>query len=79
MHITNKTAVAATYSLWKGATGANAAGTELAIGVSVPANSSVDLYWQGGLRFDSTDFLVGGSGTTLSLVLTMTGEIGVAG
>jgi len=79
MHITNKTAGAVTYTLYKGATGGNAAGTELAVGVSVPANSSTQLYWQNGLRFDTADFLVGGASANTSLVITMTGEIGVAG
>jgi hypothetical protein len=41
LRITNKTGSAATFSLWLGATGANAAGTEV-IGQAqtVPANSS---------------------------------------
>jgi hypothetical protein len=78
VHISNKTAAAATFSLWKGATGANAAGTEfIGTGVSVPANSAVDYYGQ--WRFDSADFLVGGSGTTLALTITLGGELGAAG
>ena len=78
VHISNKTAAAATFSLWKGATGWNAAGTEfIGTGVSVPANSAVDYYGQ--WRFDSADFLVGGSGTTLALTITLGGELGAAG
>lgn len=77
IRIVNKTALAATVSLWKGATGANAAGTEvIAQGLSVPANSYVD--WFGLLRMDAADFLVGGSGTTLSLTIQGEGEIGVS-
>lgn len=78
LRISNKTAAAATFSLWLGATGANAAGTEV-IGTakSVPANDSVD--WYGILRLDVADFLVGGAGTATALTITGEGEIGVAG
>ena len=72
IHIANKTVSAATFSLWLGATGANAAGTELFNAVSVPANSVYD--WYGALKMLSTDFLVGGSGTATALSITITGE-----
>jgi hypothetical protein len=78
IHVSNKTGTAATVSLWKGATGANTGGTEfLWTGVSVPANSYIDAY--GSWRFDSGDFLVGGSGTATALTLTMEGEMGLSG
>jgi hypothetical protein len=78
IRITNKTGSAATFSLWKGATGGNVAGTEvIGTGVSVAANSSYD--WYGILRLDSADFLVGGAGTATALTLTAEGEIGVSG
>ena len=78
IRIVNKTASAATFSLWLGATGANAAGTEVVgIGQSVAANSSYD--WYGLLRLDAADFLVGGAGTATALTITAEGEIGVAG
>lgn len=78
IRIVNKTAATVTFSLWKGATGANTAGTEV-IGqaLSVPANSFFD--WVGIMRFDSTDFLVGGAGTATALSIQGEGEIGVAG
>jgi hypothetical protein len=76
IRISNKTGTAATFSLWLGATGANAAGTEvIGTGVSVPANSYVD--WYGALRMDAADFLVGGAGTTLALTIEGEGEIGL--
>lgn len=78
LRIVNKTGSAATFSLWLGATGANAAGTEVVgIGLSVAANSSYD--WYGIMRLDSTDFLVGGAGTGTALTITGEGEIGVSG
>lgn len=77
VRITNKLAVAATASFWLGATGANAAGTEvIAQGTPVPANSFLD--WVGMLRMDVADFLVGGAGTASALTFEAEGEIGVA-
>ena len=77
LRIVNKTATAATFTLYIGATGGNVAGTEfMGTAQSVPANSFVD--WYGALRLDTADFLVGGSGTTLALTLEGEGEIGVA-
>jgi hypothetical protein len=73
VHVANKTAGAVTFSLWLGATGANAAGTELFSAYSVPANSSYD--WYGALRMDSTDFLVGGASAATSLTITVEGEL----
>lgn len=78
IRIVNKTSSAATFSLWRGATGANSAGTEvIGTGKSVPANDAYD--WFGLMRLDTTDFLVGGSNTATALTIQMEGEIGVAG
>jgi len=76
IRIVNKTASAATFSLYIGATGANAAGTEfMGVGQSVPANSYVD--WYGMVRLDPADFLVGGAGTATALTLEAEGEVGI--
>ena len=76
LRIVNKTGTAATASLWVGATGANAAGTEvIAQATSVAANSYID--WYGQLRLDVADFLVGGAGTATALTIQGEGEIGV--
>lgn len=75
IHIANKTASAATFTLYLGATGANAAGTELFTAVSIAANSTYDYYCQ--LKMLSTDFLVGGAGTATALTITAEGEQGV--
>lgn len=76
IRVVNKTASAATFSLWLGATGANTAGTEV-IGqaLSVAANSAFD--WYGILRLDAADFLVGGAGTATALSIEGEGEIGL--
>lgn len=77
IRISNKTGSAATFSLWIGATGGNAAGTEfMGTAQSVPANSFVD--WYGMVRLDAADFLVGGASTNSALTLEAEGEIGVA-
>ena len=73
IHIANKTALAATFTLYLGATGANAAGTELFLGRSVAPNAEFEWY-PAGLKMTSTDFLVGGAGTTTSLTITLTSE-----
>ena len=76
--IVNKTGSAATFSLYLGATGANAAGTEvIGTALSVNANSRHDIYCA--LRLDSADFLVGGAGTATALTIAGEGEIGVSG
>lgn len=76
IRIVNKTGSAATFSLWIGATGGNAAGTEfMGIGTSVPANSYVD--WYGQLILKAADFLVGGAGTATALTLEAEGEVGL--
>lgn len=78
IRVVNKTSIPATISLWKGATGANSAGTEVVWqGTPVPANSFLD--WYGIMRFDAADFLVGGAGTATALSIQGEGEIGVSG
>lgn len=72
LHIANKTASAITFSLWLGATGANAAGTELFTAVTIAPNSYFD--WYGNLKMTSTDFLVGGASAATSLTITGMGE-----
>lgn len=76
IRLVNRTGAAITVTLYKGATGGSATGTELGFGaVSVPANQSVDDYSQ--IRLDSADFLTGvasASGVTINIAA----EIGLA-
>lgn len=74
INVCNKTAGAVTFSLWLGANGANAAGTELFTAVSVPANTTSVFYFSPGLKMTSTDFLVGGASAATSLTITGMGE-----
>lgn len=79
IRILNKTASPATFSLYIGATGANAPGTEfMGTGRSVAANSHEDWY-SPGVRLDAADFLVGGASANTTLTIQGEGEIGVSG
>ena len=73
--VCNKTAGAVTFTLYLGATGANAAGTELFLGESVPANTTRFYpFGQSGLKMTSADFLVGGASANTSLTIVGMGE-----
>ena len=73
----NKTNTPQSVSLFIGATGASAAGTEFAwAGTVIPANSALD--WYGRVRLDTADFLTGLAGASASVTLEAEGEIGVA-
>lgn len=87
IRVVNKTNGAVSFALWLGATGANAAGSEIiaggsanlgalnaGTGESVPANSHFD--WYGLLRVNVADFLVGGA-SAAGLTIQGEGEIGV--
>ena len=76
IHIANKTGVAATFTLYKGTTGANGAGTELWLGKSVAANDAFD--WYGLMRLEgAAGFIVGGSNTATALTFEAEGEVGL--
>lgn len=67
LRVVNKGAAAATFRLWLGATGANAAGTEIAYDISVPVGGEWN--WYGEKKLLSTDFLVGGASAATTLTL----------
>jgi hypothetical protein len=71
IHVANKL-LADTFTVYLGGTGANAAGTELFFQYPVAAKQSYDYYCA--LKLVSTDFLVGGAATTLTLVIEAEGE-----
>jgi hypothetical protein len=72
IHVVNKTGNTAHFSLWLGATGANAAGTELFNVQAVPANGTFDYYCT--MKLASTEYIVGGSDTATALTITIEGE-----
>ena len=73
IHIANVTAGAITFSLYVGATGGSAAGTQLFGGQSIAANSAFDYYCV--LKLLSTEFLSGVASAATSLVITVEGEL----
>lgn len=74
VHVVNRTGAAATFSLFVGATGGSAAGTEVVATLSVPANGVYDQYFAPGLKLLSTDFLSGIASAATTLVITVIGE-----
>jgi hypothetical protein len=74
--IVNKTAASHNFSLFVGATGGSAAGTEVVGSAKVIAANDV-FNWYGMLRLDSTDFLTGLADAAASLSITVEGDINV--
>lgn len=72
IHIANKTGTAATFSLYVGATGASAGGTELFKDFSVAANNVYDYCPL--LLLASTEFLTGVASAASTLTITVEGE-----
>lgn len=66
-------------SLWLGATGGSAAGTEVGWTAFPISSGSVADWYPDGLRIDVADFLTGLSDTATCLTIEGEGEIGVAG
>lgn len=73
IHVANDAAAGATYSLWVGLTGGEAAGTEIASLKALAASGTDDIYFPSGLRIATTDFLSGQASAT-TVVITVTGE-----
>jgi hypothetical protein len=76
IRIVNKTAGAVTFSLYLGATGGSAAGTEI-VGTakSVPANDAYD--WYGAMVVVAADFLTGLASANTSLTIEGEGTVAV--
>jgi hypothetical protein len=75
IRLNNKDNIAHVVTLYKGATGGSAGGTEFAFdAISVPAASSVD--WYGQARFDSTDFLTGVADLASKVTINIDAEVG---
>lgn len=72
IHVANVTTSAVTFTLYVGATGGSAAGTELFKTHSIAANSEFDYYCV--QRMDSTDFLSGLASAATSLTIVVEGE-----
>ena len=77
IRILNKSAAAASFSLYIGATGANAAGTEF-MGILTPIAAYSCIDWYGQIKLTNSDYLVGGASANSALTLTAEGEVGLA-
>ncbi len=73
LHVANVTGGAVTFTLYIGATGGSAGGTEIYKAVSIPANSSVDYYFGDGIEMLTTDFLTGLASASTSITITVLG------
>lgn len=71
IHVVNKDSSNHTFSLWLGATGATAAGTEIFSAQQVLATNVYD--WYGMLELGSSDFLVGIASAASELTITIMG------
>ena len=76
IRLVNKTNASHTVTLYKGATGANAAGTELCLAKVVPANDYIDMFFAP-FRLEGTNgFIVGGADAGTAITFIAFGEIG---
>lgn len=73
IHIANITGGAVTFSLFIGATGGSAAGTQLEGGYSIATVSDFDRYFSPGIKLVSTTFLTGIASAASSLVVSVFG------
>jgi hypothetical protein len=73
LHFTNKTGADATFSMYVGATGASAGGTEIFFTKTVKANDVYD--WYGALKLvGGTDFLTAVASAASTITVTVEGE-----
>lgn len=74
VRILNKTATAATFSLWLGASAANAAGTEY-IGSGLTVGPYLAYDYVGYDALESGDFVVGGASIATTLTMILAGDL----
>lgn len=75
IRVANKTGAAATFTLYVGATGGSAGGTEVTgLSKSVPANDHIDMFFAPGIKMVSTDFLTGVASAATTLTIVVMGE-----
>ena len=73
IHLANKDGSARTVSLYVGATGGSAGGTEILGTYSIAANTTYDMYFSPGLRLSDTDFLTGIASSASTVTITVMG------
>lgn len=78
IHLVNKSASAATVSIYIGATGGSAGGTEILDDYSIAAGDVYDLYFPAGLPLTSSDYISGVASAASAIVCTISGELEAA-
>ena len=76
--IVNTDTVAHTFTLYKGATGGSAGGTEI-IGKNISVAAGTTFEWRGRIILTSSDFLTGLADVASKLTFFAFGEVGVTG
>lgn len=74
IRLVNKDASARTATLYVGATGGSAGGTEILKDWSIAVGGEKDIFFQPGLRMSSTDFLTGLASAANAITITVMGE-----
>jgi len=77
LRLVNKTGSAVTATLYVGATGASAGGTEVITGPATSIAGLGYLEWYGWMRLDVADFLTGVAGSASAIVIQGEAEIGL--
>jgi hypothetical protein len=75
IHVANVSGTVATFTLYVGASGGSAGGTELEKATPVAANTDWDRYFQPGLKLTATEFLSGLASASSALVIIVMGEL----
>ncbi len=76
IRVTDKGGAGGNFTLYIGATGGSAAGTEIAKSMSV--NTNGEYIWSGRRRLDVADFLTGLANANTTLTIEFEGEIGIS-
>lgn len=72
--LTNKDSSARTVTLYVGATGGSAGGTEILAGYSIAVGGQYPIFFSPGLKMLSTDFLTGVASSASAVTIVVMGE-----
>lgn len=78
IHLCNKDSSSRTVTLYIGATGGSAGGTEILKDKTIAVGDTYDLYFPAGLLLTATDFLTGLCSAATAVTITTSGELEVA-
>lgn len=78
IHLVNKDSSTRTVTLYVGATGGSAGGTEILKDKSIAVGDVYDLYFPAGLVLTASDFLTGIASAATAVTITTSGELEAA-